>query len=115
LRVFVPERFRIAHVHWAFPPTTGGVESHLYDLARLQTARGHEVTVVTGEPEPTSTGEYEIVSTPLLKLESIRDAELDRRTPTTCGRRCASCSLDAASTSSTGTTCTTSRPSPRLC
>jgi glycosyltransferase involved in cell wall biosynthesis len=77
LRVFVPERFRIAHVHWAFPPTTGGVESHLYDLARLQTARGHEVTVVTGEPEPTSTGEYEIVSTPLLKLESIRDAELD--------------------------------------
>lgn len=73
----MPERFRIAHVHWAFPPTTGGVESHLYDLARLQTTRGHEVTVVTGEPEPTSTGEYKIVSTPLLKLESIRDAAVD--------------------------------------
>lgn len=70
-------RFRIAHVHWAFPPTTGGVESHLFDLARLQTSRGHTVTVITGEPEPTMTGEYEIVSTPLLKLESIRDSEVD--------------------------------------
>ena len=62
----MPDRYRIAHLHWAFPPTTGGVESHLYDLARLQVARGHHVTVVTGEPEPTSTGDYEIVSTPLL-------------------------------------------------
>jgi glycosyltransferase involved in cell wall biosynthesis len=73
----VTDRYRIAHVHWAFPPTTGGVESHLYDLARLQVSRGHQVTVVTGEPEPTSTGDYEIVSTPLLQLASIRDAEVD--------------------------------------
>jgi len=73
----VPDRYRIAHVHWAFPPTTGGVESHLYDLARLQVSCGHQVTVVTGEPEPTATGDYEIVSTPLLQLTTIRDAEVD--------------------------------------
>jgi glycosyltransferase involved in cell wall biosynthesis len=73
----VADRYRIAHVHWAFPPTTGGVESHLYDLARTQVARGHQVTIVTGEPEPTSTGEYEIVSTPLLQLTKIREAEVD--------------------------------------
>jgi glycosyltransferase involved in cell wall biosynthesis len=68
---------RVAHVHWAFPPTTGGVESHLFDLARLQTAAGHTVTVVTGEPEPIRTGAYEVVSTPLLQLDSIRDSEVD--------------------------------------
>ncbi len=68
---------RIVHVHWAFPPTTGGVESHLFDLARRQAAAGHSVTVVTGEPEPTQSGEYEIYSTPLLQLEAIRDAPVD--------------------------------------
>jgi glycosyltransferase involved in cell wall biosynthesis len=64
---------RIAHVHWAFPPTTGGVESHLFDLARLQSAGGHAVTVVTGEPEPTRGDGYEVVSTSLLRLDAIRD------------------------------------------
>jgi glycosyltransferase involved in cell wall biosynthesis len=67
----------IAHVHWAFPPTTGGVESHLFDLARAQTAAGHRVIVVTGEPEPTRSDSYEIISTPLLQLDSIRDCKLD--------------------------------------
>jgi len=43
---------RIAHVHWAFPPTTGGVESHLSDLTRIQAASGHRLTVLTGETEP---------------------------------------------------------------
>lgn len=65
---------RVAHVHWAFPPTTGGVESHLFDLARLQTRAGHTVTVVTGEPAPVRTGDYEVVSTPLLRLDHIRGA-----------------------------------------
>lgn len=70
-------RYRIAHLHWAFPPTTGGVESHLWDVARLQAERGHEVIVVTGEPEPLVGGDYEVVSTPLLELDAIRDAEVD--------------------------------------
>ena len=38
---------------------------------------GHTVTVVTGEPEPIRTGAYEVVSTPLLELDSIRDSEVD--------------------------------------
>ena len=45
-------RLRVAIAHWAFPPTTGGVESHLADLARLLSARGCEVTVLTGEVDP---------------------------------------------------------------
>ena len=72
---------RIAHIHWAFPPTTGGVESHLFDLARIQAKAGHEVTVITGEPEPTRTGEYEVITTGLLQLETIRDAPVDSRYP----------------------------------
>lgn len=69
----------IVHIHWAFPPTTGGVESHLFDLARLQSAAGHRVTVITGEPHPTKTGLYEVVTTPLLQLDSIRDAPPDSK------------------------------------
>lgn len=70
---------RIAHIHWAFPPTTGGVESHLFDLTRVQVKAGHQVTVITGEPEPTRTGEYEVITTELLQLERIRDAPVDSR------------------------------------
>lgn len=68
---------RIVHVHWAFPPTTGGVESHLFDVARLQAAAGHRVTVLTGEPEPTRSGTYDVVSSPLLHLDAIRDRTVD--------------------------------------
>jgi len=63
---------RIAHVHWAFPPTTGGVESHLSDLTRIQAASGHRLTVLTGETEPERCDAYEIVSTPLLDLRRVR-------------------------------------------
>ncbi len=65
-------RRSVLHVHWAFPPTTGGVESHLWDLARQQAERGRRVTVLTGEAEPVRTPGYEIVSTPLLDLETAR-------------------------------------------
>ena len=39
-------------VHWALPPTVGGVESHLADYIRLLTQRGVRVVVLTGEREP---------------------------------------------------------------
>jgi len=68
---------RVAHIHWAFPPTTGGVESHLFDLARLQNDAGHNVTVITGEPDPTRTGDCEVISTPLLRLDLIRNSVVD--------------------------------------
>ncbi|MFJ6901917.1 glycosyltransferase family 4 protein [Streptomyces hokutonensis] len=39
---------RVALVHWAFPPTVGGVESHLWWYSRLLASQGHQVTVFTG-------------------------------------------------------------------
>jgi glycosyltransferase involved in cell wall biosynthesis len=71
-------QLRIAHVHWAFPPTTGGVESHLADLARLQAAAGHSVTVVTGEPRPLDGPNYAVVSCALLELDHARAHTGDR-------------------------------------
>ncbi|MGQ4390531.1 glycosyltransferase family 4 protein [Streptomyces sp. SAS_270] len=38
----------VALVHWAFPPTVGGVESHLWWYSRLLARQGHRVTVFTG-------------------------------------------------------------------
>ncbi len=61
--------FRLVLVHWAFPPTTGGVESHLADLARLLAARGCEVTVLTGEPEPIQHPAFSVVPVSALRLE----------------------------------------------
>lgn len=65
---------RIAHVHWSYPPTTGGVESHLADITRLQRGRGHAVLLLTGERKPAREDDDEIVSSPLLDLDEARDA-----------------------------------------
>lgn len=62
----------VVHIHWAFPPTTGGVESHLADLGRLQSAAGRRVVILTGEPDPVRHPAYEVVSSPLLTLERAR-------------------------------------------
>lgn len=59
-------------VHWTFPPTTGGVESHLADLARLLSRAGCRVTVITGETVPMRDPHYDIVTTKLLRLDQIR-------------------------------------------
>ena len=66
-------------VHWAFPPTTGGVESHLADAARLLSDKGIRVMVVTGEPAPLCASSYDVLSTPLLELDRIRDPRLRDR------------------------------------
>ncbi|MCY0879296.1 MAG: glycosyltransferase family 4 protein [Firmicutes bacterium] len=41
---------RIAELHWAFPPTIGGVETHLATLGPGLIRRGHEVSLLTGQP-----------------------------------------------------------------
>jgi glycosyltransferase involved in cell wall biosynthesis len=64
---------RVALVHWCLPPTTGGVESHLADLASSLTRAGCHVTVITGEERPEPMPGVEIVSTPLLNIDGIRD------------------------------------------
>lgn len=39
---------RVAMLHWAFPPTIGGVESHLAMLCPAVVKRGHRVALLTG-------------------------------------------------------------------
>jgi len=63
---------RVVLAHWSFPPTTGGVESHLSDLAAALSRAGCAVTVLTGEPRPNGAPGYRVVSTPLLNLAGIR-------------------------------------------
>ena len=65
-------RRSIALVHWAFPPTVGGVESHLADYAASLARRGHRVTLLTGEPRPQPVDQVEILSHRLLRLTEYR-------------------------------------------
>jgi glycosyltransferase involved in cell wall biosynthesis len=60
--------------HWSFPPTTGGVESHLADLAGALARAGCRVTVLTGEARPSVGPGYRVVTTPLLNLAEIQRA-----------------------------------------
>jgi glycosyltransferase involved in cell wall biosynthesis len=46
-----PAPLAIGLVHWALPPTVGGVESHLADYTRLLADEGARVTVFTGAGE----------------------------------------------------------------
>ena len=71
----------ILHIHWTFPPTTGGVESYLIDLAHLQAREGWRVTVLTGEARPQRDAAYDIISSDMLTLESAREALIAGRAP----------------------------------
>jgi glycosyltransferase involved in cell wall biosynthesis len=68
-----PVPLRIAQVHWTAHPTTGGVESHLYDVSGQLAALGAHVAVVTGEPAPEPLSGVEIVTVPELDLRAVRD------------------------------------------
>ncbi|KAF2414873.1 hypothetical protein B1729_02580 [Microbacterium sp. B35-04] len=61
-------------MHWAFPPTTGGVESHVADLSIGLARRGHDVTVLTGEHAPRAHPELTVLRSDLLSLERIRSS-----------------------------------------
>lgn len=69
---------RLALLHWALPPTVGGVESHLGDYAALLAAAGWRVTVVTGEPDPAPIDGVEILTHPALHLSGRGAAAGDR-------------------------------------
>jgi len=45
------KKLKIAHVHWAFPPIIGGVETHLVMLLPELIKMGHEVSLLTGSME----------------------------------------------------------------
>ncbi len=44
-------KLKIAHVHWAFPPIIGGVETHLVMLLPELVKRGHNVSLLTCSAE----------------------------------------------------------------
>jgi glycosyltransferase involved in cell wall biosynthesis len=48
------DELTVGLVHWALPPTIGGVESHLADYVRLLAARGVRVIVFSGEKNPSA-------------------------------------------------------------
>lgn len=45
------KKLKIAHMHWAFPPIIGGVETHLVTLLPELVKRGFEVSLLTGSAE----------------------------------------------------------------
>ena len=65
------ESLRVGLMHWALPPTTGGVESHVADLALGLADLGCHVTVLTGESMPAPLRGVEIRSIPSLNLEVL--------------------------------------------
>ncbi len=58
---------RIMQVHWAMPPTVGGVESHLASLAHRLVASGHDVAVLSGETKPEPIGKVDHILDPALR------------------------------------------------
>ncbi len=68
-------KLRVVLLHWAFPPTTGGVESHLFDLAAGLSDLGHSVLVLTGESRPQVCAGAEVISLPVLNLNEIKKRE----------------------------------------
>lgn len=66
---------RIAMLHWAFPPTIGGVETHLTMLCPALVKEGHEVALLTGAVDDQVTVEswegVRIRRTPLMDLNSL--------------------------------------------
>lgn len=67
---------RILQISHAFPPTFGGVESHVHDLARGLTARGHQVTcLVGGGPADETLDGMRVVRRPELTVTCLLAAE----------------------------------------
>ncbi|UCD54654.1 MAG: glycosyltransferase family 4 protein [Candidatus Omnitrophota bacterium] len=66
------KKLRIAHVHWAFPPIIGGVETHLVMLLPELVKRGHEASLLTGSAEGASVHEtykgVKITRAPIMNL-----------------------------------------------
>lgn len=66
---------RVAMLHWAFPPTIGGVESHLTMLCPAVVKRGHRVALLTGAVDGKVSECYWegvfIRRTPLMDLNSL--------------------------------------------
>jgi glycosyltransferase involved in cell wall biosynthesis len=72
------EDLTVAVLHWALPPTVGGVESHLADYIRLLHGRGVKVVAFTGTRPSREVRKYATVEThPLLHLDGSSTAPVD--------------------------------------
>lgn len=64
--------YRVLHMHWGFPPTIGGVETHLTVLLPELVVQGHKVSLMTGSfPGEEVHGKYrgvDVYRSPLLDL-----------------------------------------------
>jgi glycosyltransferase involved in cell wall biosynthesis len=63
---------KIMHIHWGFPPTIGGVETHLTNLLPELVVSGHSVRLLTGvfagEPAHSQYRGVDVHRSPLLDL-----------------------------------------------
>src|SRR5215813_7169827 len=66
----------VLQIHWSFLPTTGGVESHLAELAGALARRRRRVVVLTGEPNPIASDAYQVLTSELLYLPLIKHPSL---------------------------------------
>ncbi len=69
------EEIRIAHLHWGFPPTIGGVETHMSILLPELIKMGHKQWVLTASlPDVENRETYkgiELVRTPVMDLNRL--------------------------------------------
>jgi len=79
---FWKKPLRIAQLHWAFPPTIGGVETHLTSLLPKLVRDGHKVSLLTGAeeglPARSRFAGVTVLRTPYMSLNYLRkhDAEM---------------------------------------
>lgn len=73
---------KVAMLHWAFPPTIGGVESHLAMLCPALVRKGHRVYLLTGAVDGKVSEEMWdgvfVRRTPLMDLNSLTPALIRR-------------------------------------
>ncbi len=73
---------RIAQFHWGFPPTIGGVETHLTALLPEFVRTGHKVFLLTGafegQPEKSVYKGVHVNRTPIMDLNWLFQRGLDR-------------------------------------
>ena len=75
------KKYNIWHLHWGFPPTIGGVETHLSILLPQLVKKGHKISLLTssfpGHEKHEVYQGVEIIRTPLFDLNRLTKRGLD--------------------------------------
>ncbi|HDT14688.1 MAG TPA: glycosyltransferase family 1 protein [Firmicutes bacterium] len=71
--------YSVGHIHWAFTPVIGGVETHLKILLSEMKNYGHKIALLTadsqGRPKKEKIGGIDVYRTPLLNLDLLLEKE----------------------------------------